>query len=294
MANPEKPKPPMSDEQRMKQMGTDRVLDDLRQKYKLPPTDQTVSTQKKEALEKTGYSRVLADIKEKTRRFAEALEGVPYHSETISATEMRSIAMARKICREFVDRSAQYVRDLESQFGKGAEFETKKKEHLKTELANLERALDMLPIWKEKISTESEGGGASPCSEEPLTVNPETDSVYYITPSGSSLRLKKTIIDEGLGNVFSRFAERIIFVGPKMKISVQPIKGFSVREYFTETFSDRLGSENVAHDFNSRLRIYEKDGDIKAIVMPEDDTSEPHAGDRVNKIFTRLKGKGWR
>jgi len=290
MSNPEKSKPPTSEEDALTRMGTKRILEELRQKYGLAaPADQEA-----ESNNKIGTSRVLADLQEKSRKFAKALEGVPYHSETIPAAEIREVVMARKICLGFVEHSEQYVHNLKSRFGQGAEFEKKKKEYLQSELANLEHALDALPIWRKKFSTEGEGGGVASESNESLTINSEMDSIYYITPHGSSLRLKKSIIADGLDMVASRFAEKIFFVGKTGKISVQPIEKFTVREYFTEKFSNCVRDENVSQDFHSHIRTYEKDGDIRAIVMPEDDTNEPHVGDRVNKIFKKIKGKGWK
>lgn len=266
MSKPEKPRPP--DEELLKKMRTEEVFKDLQQKYGL----ETPAQGAPEAKNDHGMSRVLADLNARRKRFLESLEGIPFRVETIPADEIEQIIEARKLCRQFVEDSERATEGLADQ---------EKLNVLNNKLGELEGALDQLPLWTHKFSTESEGGGAADTEE--MTVNPETDSVYFVTPHGASLRLKKSNLNEGLQNVISRFAEKIYFIRSDGTIILEPKVGYSVREYFGDDFNDLIWS-GADQDFPSKIKIFQSDDGKIHAVLAEDKASILHTGDRVNKI----------
>lgn len=267
MSKPEKPQPP-DIEERLKKMRTAEVLEDLTEKFGLKAPAPTAPETKKDL----GMSRVLADLNARKKRFLESLEGIPFHTETIPADEINQIITARKLCRQFVEDSERATEGLTKQ---------EKLNALRNRLKELEAKLDELPLWTYKFSTESEGGGVA--DSEEMTVNTETDSVYFITPHGVSVRLKKSNLSEGLQNVITKFAAKIFFVKDDGAISLDPKVGYSVREYFGDDF-DNLVWSGVANDFPSKIKIFQSDDGKVHAVLADDEGTPVHTGDRVNKI----------
>ncbi|GEM_PF-3552858 len=231
----------------------------------------------------TRTDAVLDELDSQARRREKSLEGIPFHSDTIPAEEMRKIIEASEVCRQFIQGTENQIAELAASFGgDSAQFEEEKNALLKKQLADLEASLDRLPFWNRKFSTDNTNNGA--LAEAPIAENPERDSIYYITPSSVSLRLKKVNLINGLNAVVNKFAEKIFFVR-KREISLEPKLGYTVEEYFGEDFSNIIISGQVSFDFQSAIKTFQSsDGKIRDVI-PTNGKTEKHDGDRVNKIF---------
>lgn len=153
-------------------------------------------------------------------------------------------------------------------------------------LNELESLLDRVTLWGAKFATENSGGAGA---HIPLqSYNRQTDSLYYVTPSGVSLRLKTINIEKGIAEVIQPFAEKIIFVGPNHESSEVPKEGYNVEEYLSGSFSRAV---NKGDAYTPSLEVYRESGSIIAIASDYDErirrrsVSPAHEGDRVNKIF---------
>jgi hypothetical protein len=136
--------------------------------------------------------------------------------------------------------------------------------------------LDNLTIWQHKFTTRNED---STKSEEELA---DTDSLYYVTKSGQSLRIKKyDLIKNWLSQSIQPFMEKIFFTGEDQASSDIPETRRYVVEYYTDEFiSDQTKAD--ATEFKSRIRKYEKDG--KTIYLNPID-GHMHRGYPINRIL---------
>jgi len=146
--------------------------------------------------------------------------------------------------------------------------------------------LDSLDLWKSKFSTECAGG---PSNSVELQESSSDDSIYYMTLSGATLRLKMVNINEGLESVIQPFMEKVIFESPSRTISEIPQIGHRVSEYFSLNFNLAIQEGDVSL-YKPVLDIYQQDRKIKAVTRFNEKTgfispSVDHYGDRVNKLF---------
>jgi hypothetical protein len=114
--------------------------------------------------------------------------------------------------------------------------------------------LDQQPFWKNKFATRRPYGYTS---EDRQTM---TDSFYYVTPSGCSLRLLAySLPKEGLKIAIQPFMEKIIYLDEKGISHGSPQVGLSPVEYVTDDFWDALKAEGKK-GFTSRIKQYQIDG----------------------------------
>ena len=143
--------------------------------------------------------------------------------------------------------------------------------------------LDSLDIWETKFTTRDEDHSKS---EEEKEV---TDSIYYVTKSGRSLRIRKySLLKDGLAGSIEPFMEKIFYIDKQYEdfynranVSEQVEKGLFVMEYTTDEFQEAQNNPNT-QEFISRVRRYEKDGKI-IYLNPVD--GYRHRGYSVNKIY---------
>lgn len=123
--------------------------------------------------------------------------------------------------------------------------------------------LDSLDIWKTKFTTRNDGRLISEDEKE------ATDSIYYVTQGGQSLRLRKHgLLEQGLSGSIEPFMEKIFFVdkqwdnpNDRAKVSDKVKKGSFVMEYVTDEFL--LAQNNPANnEFVSRIKRYKKGSKI--------------------------------
>lgn len=147
--------------------------------------------------------------------------------------------------------------------------------------------LDGLDIWKTKFTTRDENRFGSEEEKE------ATDSIYYITKTGQSLRIRKYgLLKDGLSGSIGPFMEKVFYVdneydnqyksfSNRANVSDQAKKGLFVIEYTTDEFQEAQNDFD-AQNFTSRIRRYEKDGKI-IYLNPVD--GYRHRGYSVNRIL---------
>lgn len=149
--------------------------------------------------------------------------------------------------------------------------------------------LDSVPLWEHKFSTNHDH------NRHPATAH--KDSLYYVTPAGLSLRLKRTNARErGMEKVVQPFMERIVFMRSNMSInngkadpadiSDEPKIGWWVQEYASQEFWDIQNMKKpVIGDYKSTVDLTsEKDNAGKTMLVEPQNVAD-HFGDQVNNIF---------
>ncbi len=307
--NPEKPLSP-KDAAALERMGSDRVMEDLRNKYKQPQTqaEPEFSPAMKDARSAGVEFNVLDDLRSKyqqpqvqaepafqgtdqgailkgmgnvwkvdTQRRREEQERLSVGStivhETYSVQELAQIAQVRERLDMMIARFDVQVAGLDK---KSPEYIKK----AKLEVAKMVAYLDGLPLWKFKFSTEIGAGVVGPLVED------ESDSLYYMTASGISMRLRRASLEEGhgLNRVAQPFMEKMRFRAPQINhFDGIPTLGSTVEDYATREFSERLRNPGEKSDFVSPLAVWVKDG--KPVAVGGSDDAYIHNGDRVNRIF---------
>jgi len=143
--------------------------------------------------------------------------------------------------------------------------------------------LDSLDIWKTKFTTRDENRFAS--DEE----KNDTDSIYYVTKTGQSLRLRKYgLLKDGLSGSIEPFMEKIFYIDnqyenfrDRANVSEQAESGLFVMEYTTDEFQEAQ-NDSEAQEFRSRIKRYEKDGKI-IYLNPVD--GYRHRGYSINRFL---------
>ncbi|MFH1078021.1 MAG: hypothetical protein V1745_01910 [Patescibacteria group bacterium] len=253
----------MNDEERLRQMGSDRVLADLKKKY-----TQT---------EPTSYAN--ESWQERTERLkreqASALEGAEARRATFSHEELSVI---RKLWHRLEGTVAEFER---GHSGLGVGTKTYVDAALK-EVSGIVAHLDSLDIWSDRFTTMVGSGRPDELDRS------DEDSIYYLTKSGLSIRVKRAALADGhpLKTVIQPVMEMLLFSRPghRNEYSKEPVVGWSVRDYLSEAFKKRMGYDSL-DDHASTLTTFEKEGKIVGVAGPED--TWIHDGDRVNAILKR-------
>lgn len=268
--NPEKPLSP-EDTARLKILGHDRVMSDLRAKYSLgKATGESVASATGPSImpEKTWQTLI-----DRRNAFLKSLEGLPTETHIILPDEMVGLMRIKQILDTFL-----------------ADHEKYRKLSDREALWKLVEILDRVSLWTSKYATESTGGVSTDVPLQPY--DPEMNSIYYTAPSGATLRLKTTQLHDGrdLRAVVQPITEKVVFQGPDGEMSESPRAGWSVREYYSPSFLAAF-RESAAHKYEPGLRIY-REGELVAAISHISGTttgqevfSADHDGDRVNKIF---------
>lgn len=163
------------------------------------------------------------------------------------------------------------------------------REEIKDDNVALQRLisiLDNLTIWSAKFATECSGGASDSVALQKY--DSETDSLYYTTHSGATMRLKVVELPSGLRAAAQPFTEKILFIGSGGDIGEQPKEGYRVEEFISPTFL-RAIKDNKPEEYIPALKIYREGSIIKAVSRTNKDGKESfspdHSGDRINKIF---------
>ena len=259
--NLEKPPKGESEEDALKRVGHESVMRDLRAKYGL------------------GNNTPLTPVEQllrKRKELEDEVSRLPVARETYSEHELTQIININSKLNSFVsnfntrfsglDRSSpQYI--FESQ----------------SAINEVIRYLDDLPVWRYKFSTEASGGNIVGEVE-----HSDIDSIYYMTESGISIRLKRSAVVEGYDfkTIIQPFMEKIFFrYGSRAQETMEgkPKLGLSVVDYCSTEFKERIKTSDKEGDFTSPLVVYIKEG--KPFIVAGPDDMYVHNGDRVNKIF---------
>lgn len=151
--------------------------------------------------------------------------------------------------------------------------------------------LDKLDLWKCKFSTSNNAVRGEDISPK------ESDSIYYMTPNGASLRFKMIMFNKnnrymeeyGIHYVKQDFATFIYF-SDRHKGSANPIVGNSdVKEIFDEDFQTLISQEKpIEKDYSTGFAaLIDKDGLWSATTIGQQEHTDvrTHEGSLVNKIF---------
>jgi hypothetical protein len=146
--------------------------------------------------------------------------------------------------------------------------------------------LDKLDLWKCKFSTSNNA------SREDNIEPKETDSIYYMTPSGASLRFKMIMFDKnngymeeyGIHYVKQAFATFIYFTDG-LSGSDMPIVGNNhVKEIFDDNFLALINQKTpIEKSYSTNITSLTDKYGLWEASAPLD--SERHPGSLVNKIF---------
>ena len=150
-------------------------------------------------------------------------------------------------------------------------------------LAELERRLDVLRLWQSKFSTMP-GSGIGDALERDTAI----DSVYYVTPSGISLRLRKVSLEEGRGlaEVALPYQERIIFASDTDRSqTLHPNLGKWVNEYSTRSFQRIFDQPIINADYQSKIHLHQTGRAVAGLSAPDREWLEAHTGDRINHLY---------
>ncbi len=162
----------------------------------------------------------------------------------------------------------------------------------KSVLAELASYLNAREVWKYKFRTDSgfKVRGRRPYAEE-------NDSIYYVTPSGVSLRLKRTLLRiEGLKGVCQEYMEKTFFFKDykhsrtqdnivfysEDTISETPQIGWHVEEECSKDFENLMNTDKVQSSFPSRVKIIQTQNE-KGIAV--DGKHWSHSGHPVSEII---------
>lgn len=220
-------------------------------------------------------SGVLAELEERRRRKEEWLENSRLEHRTIPREEILGVCAVHRTLADFLDR-----------YGESTD-----PEHLKA----LVSYLDTLPLWKAKFSTGEYD------REHRLVIDDVMDSLYYLTPSGLSLRLKRSLLVDGekmgegsdMRAVIQSFADLILFrrkeEGREAFLSYWddfPITGSPVTEYFSWTLEEVLNQpSSQVHAFESPVAVRRDEFGIKSVDCEAKFRAGTHEGHDVNKIY---------
>lgn len=254
----------MPEVKKLGDMETARVLRDLGEKYKKDEDAGVVGSM--------GSVDVLADLKKKADARERALDGIVPERRMFSAEEIGAMQAADCLIRDFLD-----------DFGDGTD---------PNDLVVLERRLDALPLWKAKFASGDRG------LHDELFFDEKMNSVYYMTPSGASLRLKKAVFFDNdlksrrggpvhLSLAVYPFAEIVLFKNtqnPDARYDLVPAIGLTVKEYYTTTLNAALREKNPV-SLKSGIHIYQDPLGVKDVICPVDVRAGVHDGHYVNKIF---------
>lgn len=276
--NPEKEKFNMGgeDEEKDDPMGTKRVARDLARKYGLPDNDESKGSgtvpgdrgAEDSALDDDprGIKRVLVELKSRKEEQTRRLEGLPKERFRIPESDLEGLFECAQMIEDFMEEYDKYLVNNP---------DCDKEEFSRMKLRELISRLDQHDVWRHKFSTECSGGATDSIPLQ--SYNSAEDSMYFMTESGSSLRLKVIELKSGLRKVAQPILEKCVFSHGEVFKEIPEIGG-RVYEFSSRAFEEAV--EKGETTYEPGLDVYKENADIVYV-----GGSEPHYGDRVNKIF---------
>jgi len=218
------------------------------------------------------FEKIISNISQKRMEVKAFLERKSYKNEKISKTELANLF---RIKERLTELAYEYEK-LE----KGGELNSEQKKL--SFFDEVTRWLDKESVWKWKFTTSSADDSSS------LEINPTNDSVYYVSRSGVSLRLKKTnLFEKGLKGTIQPFAETIFFINPEnKKISETPQEEYWVVEYTSQEFHNLEKGGKADKDFISPIKKFLNDAGKLFFVEEPVNLFHRHEGHAVNRILT--------
>src|SRR3989338_10861265 len=183
-----------------------------------------------------GIASFVTKAKEQRQQLKKQLEMLPFECQEISGFELRKILEVKKILVRLIEA-------YDNAIARGADSKTKQ-DYFDQTLKHLDQ---FTTLWDAKFTTADADDK-----------NPNNYSVYYMTKSGVSLRMKRINLEaKGLRAVAQPLMEKIVFEIPENNyISDQPIIGGTVQEYVSPEFLKLQEQDEIKGPFKSRIRRY--------------------------------------
>ncbi|HBU28018.1 TPA: hypothetical protein DEB00_02775 [Candidatus Uhrbacteria bacterium] len=264
-----------TEEERLRAMGSDRLLADLKRKYRQPAQASEGEVQKPEQSVKP--SLVIDHLRAMQERKSE-LAALPFEHPMIPEAEMEQLSQAWQEVERLRVRTVKRLAGLKRTSDAYRRI-------TKEAVDDIVAYLDQQPVWRYKFATQS--GGAP--GEISNTIHSE-DSLYYLSEHGASIRLKRSALyDENLAwrHVIQPIMELTLFSDSQSKgesFSRVPLPGYSVRDFETPEFADRLRDEEQLSGYVSELRVHEDHG-VPRLVSNIPEGAWDHLGDPVSVII---------
>lgn len=208
--------------------------------------------------------RIMKQHNEGKKRYAESLVGLPFSCPIIPAREFDQLKVINYWLKKIME---QCEKEFQSQ------LQGSRKTLKDIEMAiipEVMRELDKLDIWTYKFSTG--GPKKSP-----------NDSIYYMTASGVSLRLKMAARHDEGERIIRPLKENIHFLGDAGRLSEEPKLQYTTEEYATQDFYDQLEELKTGSSYYSTIRKYNRNGKIE---IPEPaNVKRSHGGNPVNYFY---------
>ncbi len=209
--------------------------------------------------DESGFKRIVSDKTKDRAETTSYLEGKPFETTTFSPEAINKIILINKVLKGIMNKPIP-VEDA---------------------LAEIQQYLST-HTWRYVFTS----GEVEPSAE---------DSIYYVTPEGASLRLKRYNVKAtgDITKVVIPFHEKIFFFGEKNKIHLEPKIGSDVKEYISSEFL-KLQRSNVVVDqaFKSEIRVYNiKPGDMPlpggGLLVKNVPNGHEHQGNKVTSILSQ-------
>jgi predicted CopG family antitoxin len=270
-----------------KEVNMENIEEIWTEKDKLPFSADKISSEEMRRLSEINIKLGELKEQEKNERAALGFDFEKADREFGVAEQDVQAMRSKEFSRE--DSTAKIEHDKQLEIMQKQLYETKRRIYepvIDLENRYLEKViqfLDSLDIWETKFTTRDENRFGSEEEKE------ATDSIYYVTKSGQSLRIRKySLLKDGLSGSIEPFMEKIFYIDNQYEnfrnranVSEQVEKGLFVMEYTTDEFQE--AQNNFAtQEFMSRVKRYEKDGKI-IYLNPVD--GYRHRGYSVNRIL---------
>jgi hypothetical protein len=213
-----------------------------------------------------GFSNIIKDLAKLKVEREKELQSLPFECEVIDQLELNKLIEVRKKLEGLCDA-------YDSAVQRGASS-AEKQDFFEQVLKNLDQ---FVYLWDSKFTTADTDDD-----------NVHNHSVYYVTGSGVSLRLKRINLEKkGLRGCVEPFMEKIFFelLDGNGVISEKPVVGGYVMEFLSQEFSQLQKLDgNFKEPFKSKIRKYMEDGSVVFIECVKN-AAHKHNGHQVNKIM---------
>ncbi|MBU1039285.1 hypothetical protein KKC17_03645 [Patescibacteria group bacterium] len=220
----------------------------------------------------SGFAQAFGQFKNKQEQEFSEISKYPFKNEVISVDDLKKL-------KDIQDSLNNLIKDYNHNAkltGSGIQKESLCQQYI----VSIEKFLDNQNIWKYKFSTDSLSGGGT---EEPLNKS-VLDSLYYMSESGISLRLKLVNFSKGLGQVVQPLMEKTVFesIDQLIQIKENPEVGCVVNDYASEEFYKALNEST--ENYKSVINIHQDKDFIKGLTF-SGSIKHKHLGDRVNQVI---------
>lgn len=212
------------------------------------------------------------------RKLKQMLDTMPYRQEIIPIEEIRQLRGVKKLISEATQSQDSQMAGWQLIFSGQDDASRETLSKIKQTIEDLEMKkimakLDRCPVFVYKFAT-----GEYEEHQEGF------DSIYYMTKSGVTLRLKFRLRGQGVQEICRPFKEKIAFYNQRDEASFEPSLKCGVEEWVTQKFMEMLDDEKMQKSWQSEIKIYNVEG--QTLIRPPGRSGDKHhEGHPVNKIF---------